>query len=477
MRQKPQVLILHGDIATPIVLPTPVKDFVLQQQVNGGYTIVSNLTSTQKSQVSAWPVAAGLILLTSDLNFDGFKDLYIRGIEGGSLGLYNQIVFSPTGQNSTPSKIRKIDTDFKSFFADAYRWIENANYFENASLVNGWYSVEEGNTFVAWWRVGYLMFWGYEAPGGTSFFEEYDEIYDSANEPYGCWTLYDCWYTNGQWYIWAEATEYTLVYDDFNDHFNPDAVTFGKAQHGSLRDLIDDIEIKMDIEIGGAEIPVVSPDEEIIDDTESPFWQDLLMRIELHDVNCALWPEICSVEVEDVTRVDMYVERSTEGSYQSSCNGGTRLNYTGGEYTVVDSNGLNLSGFTLERGGPDSSVPARNSEVCSNKPRRIPEGVYKFTMGSTNNYSNVPIVDSSSFSRTGILVHNSSGAYGTIGCILVGKKDSSSGVFAATQPYGSASASSKAALNEIREALTYETQGVRKFLYSYGWIGIENNIQ
>lgn len=316
------------------------------------------------------------------------------------------------------------------------------------------------------------MFWGYTAPGGTSFFEEYDEIYDSANEPYGCSTQYDCWYTNGEWYIYAEATEYTLVYDDFNEYFNSDAVTFGKAQHGSLQDLIDDIEIKMDIEIGGAEIPIVSPDEDILDEND-PFWDDLLMRIVLHDVHCVTQPEVCSTEVEDITRVDMYVTRTYEDSYYSgTCK--KQLNYTSGEYTVGGSNGLELSGYTLERGGPDSSTPSKAGEACTNNPKRIPEGTYKFSITGANKwqkYKNVPSIDSSSFGRSGILVHNSGGAYGSTGCILVGKTSGETGTFA-----GDASASSLAALKEIQNALTYSTGGNRKFLFSYGWIWIENNV-
>ncbi|MBB3061572.1 FG-GAP repeat domain-containing protein [Microbulbifer rhizosphaerae] len=108
IRQKPQVVILHGDIATPIVLPAPVKDFVLRQQANGSYTVVSDLSSPQRSQVLGWNTATELLVLTSDLNFDGYKDIFIRGIEGSVLGQYNQIVFSPTGQNSHRVKSERL---------------------------------------------------------------------------------------------------------------------------------------------------------------------------------------------------------------------------------------------------------------------------------------------------------------------------------------------------------------------------------
>ena len=259
-----------------------------------------------------------------------------------------------------------------------------------------------------------------------------------------------------------------MVYDDFYQHFNSDALAFGKEQQDSLEDLIDIIFGKIEIEIGGAEIVIVGQDDNL--DEDDPFWDDLLMRIVLRDNFCAISRDGACVTVEDVTRVDMLVDRQLEGSYLSgTCQ--TDINFTSGEYEVSGSNGLSLTGYTLERGGPDSSIRAHNSDKCTNIPKRIPAGSYGFTMGSTNSYPNVPIVDSSSFSRTGILVHNSAGAMGTRGCILVGKTPSSSGTFS-----GDARASSRQALNEIRQALTYQTNGANKFLFQYGVLTVENDI-
>ena len=44
IRQKLQIVILRGDIATPIVIPAPVDEFILQRVPGGQFTLIRALT-------------------------------------------------------------------------------------------------------------------------------------------------------------------------------------------------------------------------------------------------------------------------------------------------------------------------------------------------------------------------------------------------------------------------------------------------
>ncbi len=70
VRQKPQVIILHGDIVTPIVLPAPVEDFVLTNNGNGTFSIAENLPITDKAMLLNWPEST-VDVFTGDFNLDG----------------------------------------------------------------------------------------------------------------------------------------------------------------------------------------------------------------------------------------------------------------------------------------------------------------------------------------------------------------------------------------------------------------------
>jgi hypothetical protein len=82
----------------------------------------------------------------------------------------------------------------------------------------------------------------------------------------------------------------------------------------------------------------------------------------------------------------------------------------------------------------------------------------------------VPVVETTGIGRTGILVHSAVGAAGTIGCILVAKTSGSTGTFTGGR------ASSLAALAEIQAALTINSGGVAKWLFSYGYLTVENDM-
>lgn len=195
------------------------------------------------------------------------------------------------------------------------------------------------------------------------------------------------------------------------------------------------------------------------------FWQDLLLRVVLHDNYCGI-TALCQPPPTPISRVDIVVDRMGEGSYNSNfC--GTSINYTHGVYQVTGfMPNVTLNGYTLERGGPDSTVPARDQDSCTNKPKRIPKGTYAFTIGGTskNDWENVPTLVTSGIGRSAILVHAAAGGQGTIGCILVSKTSGANGTFLGGRP------SSDLALAEIQAALGYTGQ----FKYKYGYVTIHN---
>lgn len=477
VRQRPRIVpIPLDDMTIPIPLRPPVEPFVLQRRTDGGFDLIPSLTGAQRTSLASWAVSTAIRVLDTDLNVDGFKDLAIKGL-AGVFGTYDQFVFANPSNGTQAFRLRQVDPLFASFIKDTYRWSDGTAYFENASIVNNWYRLVEGPPTLGWWYGSYLGLWGYEESDGTPMIAPTDDVFDSSQTPAVC-SRRRCQFDfeAGIWQIWATIIPVTPVYDDFKQHFNAEAVDFGKQQHGSLQVLLDIISGQLQIEVGGGEHNVVLNDDNV--SLEEAFYKDLLLRILLHDNYCAITLE-CSVT--DITQVDMVVDRAGTGSYPSGqctrkLGKAVSLNFTHGSYQVTSTDGLNLTGYTLERGGPDSATRAFESDVCTNKPKRIPQGTYSFTLtsGKHKKYPNVPSLETTAIQRTGILVHHSSGAAGSIGCILVSKTPGTTGTFRA-EPYSSPKAASEAALDEIRKALTYQTSGVNRFLYSFGTVKVNNN--
>lgn len=489
IRQKPRVIPIDLDgLSVPIVMPPDVQPFVLRQVSGGTYTIIATLTQQQRSAVTQWPAAPALSLDSSDLNRDGWSDLIVKGIASSGVGTYDQLVFANSASGTTASSARKIDAELSSFMQDTYRWAEDVNYFEVASFVNGWFTREDGGTYIGWWRVSYLSLWGYAASDGTAFLEDPRDATDPTEVPYGCDFLHQCRFGDdiGEWEIYGTATEHTAVFDDFNQHFNNDAVAFAKTQHASMQVLQNIVAAKLGLpSIGGGERALVGRESAVDDLPNDPdnevFWDDLLLRVVLHDNYCAITrtclppPQAPSPS----SRVDILVDRRGTDSYPSGC--GQMINYTHGVYELIGYNPkdappgydpdsihagtepiVNHTGYTLERGGPDSSQPARDEDSCTNKPKRVPQGTYTFSLRSGGKWQNVP--ELAVTGRTYILIHSALGAQGSIGCILVAKSSGASGRFIGGK------ASSDAALAEIREALGYTNQ----FKYNYGYVSIRN---
>ncbi|MGL6159609.1 hypothetical protein [Microbulbifer sp.] len=130
IRQKPQVVILHGDIATPIVIPAPVKEFVLRQQANKELVLVTNLSSSQKIRGQQWPIAEVRTRLR-DANVDGNFDLVIEGIKGSIPDSFDQIVFSGS-QGDGPFHITAMNEAYQDFYSELSQWMLNPNFFDES---------------------------------------------------------------------------------------------------------------------------------------------------------------------------------------------------------------------------------------------------------------------------------------------------------------------------------------------------------
>jgi hypothetical protein len=140
--QQRELVILHGDVATPISTPSSIADFVLVQASTGDFSIVSSLTSAEQNAVKAWP-SSSAELYVEDLNVDGRFDLMLKDLSNvASLANDNldddQIVFSPTGSNLVPAVTRRVDPEFSDFMTDLLVYqVQGLEYYFNASTYVG----------------------------------------------------------------------------------------------------------------------------------------------------------------------------------------------------------------------------------------------------------------------------------------------------------------------------------------------------
>ncbi len=133
LRQAPVTNPVGSDgIDVPIVTPSDVGEFVLQQNQDRTFKIVSGMSQAQVSQLRRW-TATKIKVLASDVNADGRDDLMLGGIGTVIPGADDLIVYAPERSGSAPTDHVAIDNDFRKFFKELGQWIGNPNYFtENA---------------------------------------------------------------------------------------------------------------------------------------------------------------------------------------------------------------------------------------------------------------------------------------------------------------------------------------------------------
>ena len=140
IRERPRIVLLHGDVITPITLPTAVQSFVLVQNDSQSF----DLEPVPALGLAGWSEAP-VELTAVDVNLDGELDLLVQGIDsvpGMGAGVLDQIVYSPSP--SVALSIRAIDDEFREFFDQLGEWLQSPAYFdENAIPVYGPQTVTE----------------------------------------------------------------------------------------------------------------------------------------------------------------------------------------------------------------------------------------------------------------------------------------------------------------------------------------------
>ncbi len=121
LRQAPVVILVSlGGIDVPIVAPSQISAFLLQQRQDRTFHIVSDLNQTQLSRLRQWAETAVEVLL-ADVNADGREDLMLGGIGTLIPGADDLIVFAPQTSGSPPADLVAIDRDFQKFFSELGR--------------------------------------------------------------------------------------------------------------------------------------------------------------------------------------------------------------------------------------------------------------------------------------------------------------------------------------------------------------------
>ena len=181
IRQKPEVIIIHGDIITPIILPPDVKEFVLLQDAsaNASFSIKDNFESEKLKAFSKSSVA----LQYGDFNFDGVVDLILSGIENVISGGLDQIIFANGLPDTPPFSSIPMDDNLVNFIRDFNNWAVNSSYFDdNAPILTEEKTVTD-TIFLAEWCA--TPEWVEEngpldelPPVESPLFETLEEVYD-----------------------------------------------------------------------------------------------------------------------------------------------------------------------------------------------------------------------------------------------------------------------------------------------------------
>lgn len=135
IKQNPDIVLLHGDVITPIVLPLPVEEFVLHPQ-GEGYSTSSDTSGIDLSGA----VEIGVVL--GDFNVDGLLDIILKDI---GTNIFDQIVFAEA--SGIPQVVTAVDEDFKQFFEEVYGWMLDENYIDNKAK-----TTKQVNTSSAVWK-------------------------------------------------------------------------------------------------------------------------------------------------------------------------------------------------------------------------------------------------------------------------------------------------------------------------------------
>jgi len=119
-----KLIILHGDIATPIMVPDEAASVILEQNTDGTFTSKSAVDAV----LSQWTQSAVEVVL-QDFNIDGVIDLLLKNVSIIAGNLFDQIVFANPILGQLPLNVRAMNEDVQQFLKDSIYWVDDPNYF------------------------------------------------------------------------------------------------------------------------------------------------------------------------------------------------------------------------------------------------------------------------------------------------------------------------------------------------------------
>ena len=446
---------------------------ILVQNASAQFSALSTPSAAQLRRAAAWPLVRGVSVSTSDLNVDGFVDVTLKGLSKAITGMDDQILYS-TGKlfKRGAQAVTAVDKDFKMFFRDLYKWLDDPNYFRQAIT-----SAQPGAYYAVYSTVSICRaFYGFPICSSVrrKISSKYYTLASLALSTVASPTqqrmalaqkfgldsyerttcLLRCYCTT-RYDFFSGARITTWIQDLFVPvTIGPgfDAVNYSKKAYGmvterksKLSELATIVEQVLDAKFGDFLAGLSAPQDI---DKKDDSWIPIILNNAITLVCEHVVPEKCAGESKQPHKINIRIIRTKEGrAWSKTCQ--KRLNYTSGTYTAITSKNIRLTGVTIERGGPDSRIPwsEDQEDLCTDIPKRIPEGTYRLRIHNGNRWKNVPGLETAHTGRTAILIHYGSGAYGTTGCIIVGKTFASPGIISP--------ASSRQALEEIRTYLNF----------------------
>ncbi len=196
-----------------------VTDFILEEQLDGSYSLNANPTSAQISQFNLYtPTSVGYEL--ADINLDGAIDMVLMSATNTAAG----IVYAATASQSAPVAYKHIDEEFVEFFEDLYPGLDDPSYYVSTALSNNWGSWHYGAPREGWHDTDMLFLSGQLFMGISPFYTNLSQAYDPSR-PHWCDNPYpqSSGYYNPIFGVWQ-------VYGIYQDSvFEPDYTQWNQS--------------------------------------------------------------------------------------------------------------------------------------------------------------------------------------------------------------------------------------------------------
>lgn len=141
-----------------------VTDFILDEQVDGSYSLNTSPTPSQISQFNL-TTPASISYELADVNLDGATDMVLMDSADTAIGF----VYAATSSQSAPVSYKHIDPEFIEFFEDLYPGIEDPDYYIRTMMINNWGNWGNwgyGPVRLGWHDTDWLFLSGQQYTGG-----------------------------------------------------------------------------------------------------------------------------------------------------------------------------------------------------------------------------------------------------------------------------------------------------------------------